>query len=146
MKGCRFVPHVSLIQTNQRVRIVSDDAIGHLAHPYDIRNKHSSLIPKPPGEDQVTVFRKPELIPVKVGCDIHPWMAARWLILDHPYAAVTGDNGEFEIKNLPVGCHQLRIWHEKVGFLDKTFKVTVAEGVNNKLESIEVRAETLMKK
>ena len=32
--------------------------------------------------------------------------------IDHPFAAVTGPNGEFEIKNVPAGEHSFRIWAE----------------------------------
>jgi hypothetical protein len=33
-------------------------------------------------------------------------------IFDHPYFAVTDEDGKFEIKNAPAGACQLLIWHE----------------------------------
>ncbi|MFV0444558.1 MAG: carboxypeptidase regulatory-like domain-containing protein, partial [Planctomycetaceae bacterium] len=40
------------------------------------------------------------------------WMLAWQLPLDHPYGAVTNENGEFEIRDLPAGKHKFTIWHE----------------------------------
>ena len=38
-------------------------------------------------------------------------------VQDHPYMAVTDEDGKFEIKNLPAGKHTFKVWHEKVGYL-----------------------------
>jgi hypothetical protein len=49
-------------------------------------------------------------IPVK--CDVHPWMNAYIHVLDHPYFAVTQQDGTFEIKGLPPGDYEVSVWHE----------------------------------
>jgi hypothetical protein len=59
-------------------------------------------------------------------------------VLDHPYAVVTDVKGNFEIKNVPVGEHKFHIWHERAGYIDKEYTVTVAEGQNPTLEPIEM--------
>ena len=38
---------------------------------------------------------------MEVTCDFHPWMKVYWLILDHPYAALTDKDGRFHIENMP---------------------------------------------
>ena len=48
-------------------------------------------------------MKEAEKIPSQVGCDIHPWMQAWWLIIRPSYSAVTDEKGNFEIENLPVG-------------------------------------------
>jgi plastocyanin len=50
--------------------------------------------------------------PIPFKCDIHPWMAGRIRVFDHPYFAVTDANGNFEIKDAPAGKWRLVIWHE----------------------------------
>jgi hypothetical protein len=40
--------------------------------------------------------------------------------VDHPYFAVTGSDGSFEIKNVPPGSYTIAAWHEKLGTKDKT--------------------------
>jgi len=73
-------------------------------------------------------FRKPESFPFMISCDFHPWMKGYWLVVDHPYAALTSKDGKFEIDQLPVGVHTFKIWHERPGYLEKSFKVTVTAG------------------
>ena len=145
-KGCRFLPHVLLVRTDQQVRVLSDDAIAHNTHTYPLKNKQENFIVSPGDRTGVAVpsVGIVERLPAKIGCDIHPWMQAWWVILDHPYAAVTKLDGTFEIKDLPVGDHVFTVWQEKVGYLDKTYKVTVKAG-DNDLKPIKVPVETLTK-
>ena len=55
-----------------------------------------------------------------------PWMAAYIGVVDHPFFAVSGDDGSFSINNLPAGDYTLEAWHETFG--TQTMKVTVADG------------------
>jgi hypothetical protein len=143
-KGCRFLPHVLLVRTDQKVRVLSDDAIAHNTHTYPLKNKQENFVVSPSDRTGVAVpsVNLVERLPAKVGCDIHPWMRAWWVILDHPYAAVTKEDGTFEIKDLPIGEHVFIVWQEKVGYLDKMYKVTVKAG-DNELKPIKVSVATL---
>ena len=62
----------------------------------------------------------------KVKCDVHPWMTGWVAIFDHPYFAVTADDGTFAIKGLPDGTYTLQAWHERFG--TQSQKVTVKDG------------------
>jgi hypothetical protein len=64
-------------------------------------------------------------------------MTAWWMVVDHPYAAVTNDKGEFEIGELPDGTHAFRVWHEKSGYLEKKLEVTVKGGKVTDLGTLE---------
>src|SRR5207248_1927486 len=55
--------------------------------------------------------------PIEYKCSIHPWMNGYVRIFDHPYYAVTDENGNFEIKNAPAGKWRMIVWQEKVGYL-----------------------------
>jgi hypothetical protein len=44
-------------------------------------------------------------------------MQAFWMILDHPYFAVTDEKGNFEIKNAPSGPQKVVVWQEAAGFV-----------------------------
>ncbi len=108
---CRFERHVSFVRTGQKLVIGNSDPIGHNTKADFFQNQSfNDLIPS---KGSVTkVFDKAEKTPSGISCSIHPWMAAHLLILDHPYAAVSNDKGELEIKNLPVGKHTFTVWHE----------------------------------
>ncbi len=131
-RGYRFVPHVLLVRTGQQVQVLSADPVVHNVHTYPLKNPQENFLVQPNDRNGVLVasLKKAERLPVKVGSDTYLWIQSWWMILDHPYAAVTNQQGEFEIGNLPVGEHEFRIWQEKVGFLEKALKITVKDGEN----------------
>jgi hypothetical protein len=74
------------------------------------------------------------MVPFK--CDVHPWMIAYVGVVEHPYFAVTGGGGRFELKDLPAGTYTLEAWHEQLG--TRTAEVTIAP---KETKSIEVAFE-----
>ncbi|GDY09484.1 MAG: hypothetical protein DWI21_05610 [Planctomycetota bacterium] len=123
-KGCQFLPHAQVMRTDQVLLVRSMDNCGHNTHPHPIRNAPANFT-VPANERtglpwKVTVA---ENNPTQVKCDIHPWMTAYVLVLDHPYAAVTDKDGKFKIENLPAGELEFRYWHERVGYVTKIEKI-----------------------
>ena len=145
-KGCKFLPHVLLVRTDQKVRVISDDGVAHNTHTYPLKNKQENFIVAPNDRKGVVVpsVNLEERLPAKVGCDIHTWMQAYWVILDHPYAAVTNEKGEFEIPNVPVGDHTFVVWQEKAGYIEKKLAVSVKAG-DNALPAIKVAPSAFTK-
>jgi plastocyanin len=121
--GCWFRPRVLGIQTGQTLKIVNSDPVTHNIHPMAQVNRewnHSQGADDPP---MARRFLKPEImIPVK--CNIHSWMHAFIGVLDHPYFAVSHDDGTFEIKNLPPGAYTIAVWTETLGTQER--QITVA--------------------
>ncbi|MDC0261679.1 hypothetical protein OAK47_00510 [Planctomycetaceae bacterium] len=139
-KNCRFVPHAQIVRTDQIVEVISSDGVAHNFHSYPIRNAPQNILVAPntaAGDGTKVEFDGPEILPMKVGCDIHPWMTAWWMVVDHPYAAVTNEKGEFEIGELPDGTHEFRVWHEKAGYLEKKLEITVKGGKVTDLGTME---------
>ncbi len=147
-KGCMFTPHAMVVLGGQTVEVVSSDAIAHNTHTYPLKNQPMNVLIAPntaKGKGEKVDYKVGESIPIKVTCDFHPWMAAYWMVVDHPYAAVTDKEGKFTIPNLPAGEHEFRVWHERVGFLDRKYKVTVKKG-DNAQKPMEVGADKLKAK
>ena len=71
-------------------------------------------------------FSKPEII--KVECDLHPWMRAWVVVAEHPFYALTNDQGEFVLGNVPPGKYSLQFWQEVLG--NVTSDVTVGDGTS----------------
>ena len=73
---------------------------------------------------------------LKIACDIHKWMGARAVVLDHPYYAVTDKDGKFEIKDAPSDAPvEVVYWHESMGdAINKAprEKITLKPGENTK--------------
>ncbi len=131
-KGCRFKPHILLVRTDQKVNVLSDDGVAHNTHTWPRANKPDNFIVAPNDRKGVEVknVNQKEKTPTKVTCDIHSFMEAYWVVLDHPYAAVTNEKGEFEIADLPVGEHEIKVWQEKIGWVVKSQTVKVKDGAN----------------
>ena len=144
-KGCKFLPHVMVVRTDQQVRVLSDDETAHNTHTNPLRNGPDNLIIN---RNRSGVLLKPlkvvEKTPVKINCDIHNYMFAYWLVVDHPYAAVTDEKGNYEISNLPVGDHEFTIWQESSGWLNKKYAVSIKEGVNEQ-KPLEFTADQILK-
>jgi hypothetical protein len=121
-KGCMYDPHVFGIMTNQQLEIVNNDPVIHNIHALPKNSSQFNIGQPKQGQKNIKTFDKAE-VPVKVKCDVHPWMGAWIGVFDHPYFAVSDDQGNFSIKGLPAGDYEIEAWHEKYG--SQTMKVTV---------------------
>ena len=123
-KGCRYVPHVLGIQVGQTFEILSSDNTLHNVHAMPANNREFNKAHQLAGIKHTHVFSTKEvMVPFK--CDVHKWMNAYVGVLDHPFFAVTGSNGSFELKGLPPGTYTIEAWHEKLG--TQTHSVTIGE-------------------
>lgn len=117
-KGCAFVPHVAIVRVGQPFVIKNSDPapVSHNTNAKLTQNAAFNVI-IPVGEERKMTFSKAENLPMPVACNIHPFMTGHMLVLDHPYMAVSGEDGTFEIANVPVGQHEFQLWHEAAGYL-----------------------------
>jgi len=114
---CRFEPHVATLWTKQKLVIGNKDPLGHNTKADFFNNQAASFNTTiPQGATLEKVFATAEASPAKLECSIHPWMNCHLLIREDPYGAVTDKTGKFTIKNLPVGEHTFKVWHQN-GFL-----------------------------
>jgi hypothetical protein len=121
-QGCQYKPHVIGIQTNQSLRVVTSDNTTHNIHPLPKVNREWNVSQPPNADPIVRSFSRPEAtIPVK--CNQHPWMRAYIHVLDHPFYAVTGEDGTFKL-TLPPGNYEIEALHEQYGATSQ--KVSVA--------------------
>jgi len=129
-QGCMYHPHVLALMTGQELMIKNSDPFLHNIHTLSSVNPafNKAQPNKTPGEgEKVDSPKAPEVFHVK--CDVHPWMSAYMAVFDHPYFAVSDENGKFDIKNVPDGEYTVHVWHEKLGEQDQ--KVTVKDGKGN---------------
>lgn len=115
-KGCRFEPHIALMRTSQTLEIKNSDPVGHNTKADCVKNTSFNIL-IPSGETLDRKLTREETVPIKVGCNIHPWMTGFVLVRNSPYMAITGEDGSFEIKNIPAGKHEFQLWQEKSGYL-----------------------------
>lgn len=130
-KDCRYSPRMMGIMVKQPFKIVNDDQANHNIHDMPSHNPQWNEEQQPTDKPITKSFPNPEMM-LALQCNQHPWMRAYVNVMTNPYFAVTGDDGHFEIKNLPPGEYTLAAVHEKFG--EKTMKVKVAAKENTKAQ------------
>jgi hypothetical protein len=129
-KNCDFLPHSVALHQDQTLVLKSSDAASHNVRLTGFNNAGLNQVLAPDGKLDVKLVA--ERVPIRVECNIHPWMHGNVMVFDHPFFAVTGADGSFELKGVPAGEHNFIVWQEKVGFVTpgrSTGKpVTVAAG------------------
>jgi hypothetical protein len=118
-KGCEYAPHSLVFPPGASLDIVNDDPLLHNIHARETTDDGLRTVFNiaQPVRGQRTAlgapFGKPGV--VALTCEAgHPWMTAYILVSDHPYVAVSNDDGEFVIDGVPVGTYPIRMWHEGV--------------------------------
>jgi hypothetical protein len=123
-RNCHYTTHVLALRVGQEVRISNSDPFSHNIHPLPILNREWNKM-QPPGTPPFSYsYANQEFIPVK--CNIHSWMRAYFVVLRTNHFAVTGEDGQFRLPDLPSGTYTLTAWHETYGTENQ--QITVAEG------------------
>lgn len=125
-QDCRYTPHVLGVQTGQSLAILNSDPILHNINAQPSENRGFNISQPQEGMRTEREFTLPEVM-IPVECDVHGWMNAYIGVLDHPYHAVSGADGSFELAELPPGEHVIEAWHEEYGTLTDTVEVAAGE-------------------
>ena len=112
-RRCTFSPRVLLAPTGVPVRVLNSDPLTHNVHTAAFENR--SVNHSQPSGLEVIELNFDVAEKVKVKCDLHPWMSAWIVVVDHPYHAITSETGSFELSNVPPGDYVLETWHETLG-------------------------------
>jgi len=109
--GCMYTPHVVAVMVGQTLEIRNSDATLHnvMAMPRD--NPPFNIGMPVQGSKLEKVFKNPEF-KMNFKCFMHPWMSAYVHVLPHPFFAVSGNDGKYEIRGLPPGEYELTVLHE----------------------------------
>ncbi len=130
-KNCEFLPYALAIHQDQKLVFKSSDPVLHNVRYSAFTNPAVNLA-LPPNGSSAPAALKAERRPIKLACDVHPWMSGWVMIFDHPFFAVTDADGNFEIKGVPAGTQNLIVWQEKSGYVTdgkaKGMPVTVKDG------------------
>lgn len=116
IKRCRFDPRIIAIVSRSTINILSRDRAEHETRFY----REGSADPV----EEVHTFDAGQVVPsekiasvpgiVEVRCTRHPWARAYIAVFDHPYFAVTDEQGAFKIDGLPPGTYNVKVWHERL--------------------------------
>jgi len=103
--GCKFVPHVVVMQPGE-LEIKNSDDILHNLHTYSTANPSINKAQPKFKKTMTEKLEKPEF--VKVTCDVHSWMLG-WVAVVPGLAGVTDKDGVTRIENVPAGKQKIEM-------------------------------------
>jgi plastocyanin len=121
-QGCEYHPHVLAVRTGQTIQIKNSDGLLHNINAQPEQQRGFNLSQPTDMTTERSFGQAEVMIPVR--CDVHGWMEAYIGVQEHPYFAVTSEDGSYRIENLPPGDYVIETWHERYG--TQTQNVTVA--------------------
>lgn len=136
---CAFIPRVMAIREGDFINYKNSSPVSHNTKldadpPSPSFNK--TIAPGGSYKDHQPFVAQRS--PVVFSCSIHPWMSGRFMVFDHPYFAVTNDDGKFTIPDCPEGNYRIVYRHEggfhkgREGALG--WPITIKAGANGAME------------
>jgi plastocyanin len=126
-RGCMFVPRIQGVVAGQEIDIVNRDGTLHNVHTFKGAETWFNQA-QPKGSPEISKELDQAMI-VKLTCDVHPWMRGFVVVSDHPFFAVSGEDGRFAIDHLPAGRYTLEAWHSRYGWKKTTVSVAADTAV-----------------
>jgi hypothetical protein len=128
--GCIYTPRVVGVMIGQTLQVRNSDATLHNVMGNLNANKKFNEGMSVKGGVLEKVFQNPEF-KADFRCFMHPWMVAYVHVMEHPFYAITGQDGTFTLKGLPPGEYEIAAMHESSRFevapARATVKVTAGE-------------------
>ena len=131
-----FVPPVIAVRAGQPVRFTNADVANHNVRATDPVAENTFALETSGGDasGKVRRFAAPRPTrPIRLSCDIHPWMAAWVYVFDHDDFAVTDADGRFRIPDVPPGSYRVSV-RQPGGRLAREMSVDVTTRGPGRLE------------
>lgn len=126
-KKCSFEPYLQVVPKGVEMTIRNSDPVLHNVHPFEIigdsRRTLFNLAQPKQNQENKKKIRTRRGKAVELACDAHAWMAGWLYVLEHPYFAVVGDDGQFQIGDVPPGKYKLVAWHPVLGLKEQAIEV-----------------------
>jgi plastocyanin len=131
-----FTPQVLAVREGEVVTFKNSDPANHNVRAR-ARNRTNefNVFTGVEGKYEHRFMTETNYRPVRLGCDIHPWMAAWIFVFDHPFFAVTDERGRFRISSLPPGDYDVHVVQPAIAHQEQR-KVRVSVNGTSKLEIV----------
>jgi plastocyanin len=121
----RFIPETIAIRAGDAVRFTNSDATLH--NVMALGGSEPLNVSLAQDAEHRYTFRRAgnSKNPVRIGCAFHSQMQAWIFVFDHPFYAVTREDGKFRLDDVPAGEYTLELVHP-AGGLAWTQPLTIA--------------------
>lgn len=123
MSGRAFVPRVRVVTPGSRIAFPNQDPFSHNIFS-TATGAMFDLGLYGAGKSKDTPFRRAGAYPIY--CNIHPRMTAYVVVAPTPWATQAGNDGRWEIPEVPAGRYVLTVWHERISAKTDTVAVPAA--------------------
>jgi hypothetical protein len=108
-KNCRYEPHILLVPVQGTLTVKSSDPLLHTVH---MSGSADYNLPFTSAGQEITRPMPREGV-VSLRCNAgHVWMNGEMVVAKNPYYAVTDEDGNFELSQVPPGQYEIVAWHE----------------------------------
>lgn len=122
--NCDFAPAVQVAETGAHLELANHDPMLHVVQMYrsGVRVGEFALRGEGGNRTDRRLLKGPGLINVQ--CRSHKWMHSNIWVFDHPYYALTGKDGTFQLPLVVPGAYKLTVWHAELGVQTRDITVT----------------------
>jgi plastocyanin len=136
-KNLVFAPHILPVVKGTTVDFTNDDTVAHNVFSPPGAATRFNLGLYGPGVKKTVTFDTLGEVPLL--CVVHPEMLGYVIVLQNPYFALTDTAGRFQIKNVPPGTYQLKVWDEKVEGSSQQVVVTAGKTTTAEFKGLKKR-------
>ena len=136
-KNMVFAPHILPVVKGTTVDFTNDDTVAHNVFTPPGAAVRFNLGLYGPGVKKTVIFNTLGEVPLL--CNVHPDMLGFIIVLQNPYFDLTDPSGKFQIKNVPPGTYQLKVWDEKVEGAPQQVVVTAGKTTSVEFKGLKKR-------
>jgi len=136
---CHSDQYVIGVRNGENILVENKDPIRHEIVTYEI-NEASYVTQK---SNKAIIKQSSQIRSAYVGkdadeflikCNLHPFLQTRGFMVDNPYYAISDEDGNFSLKDIPPGTYDVLAWHPFIPTRKGT--VTIEEGKMSKIDFV----------
>jgi hypothetical protein len=108
-KNCRYEPHILLVPVQATLTVKSSDPLLHTVHMSGSADYNLPFTAK--GQEITRPMTREGAVSLRCNAG-HVWMNGEMIVAKNPYYAVTDEDGNFELTQVPPGQYEIVAWHE----------------------------------
>jgi len=105
-------PQSQKMRDLERLTVATNGGVANTLHTVHMTGASDYNLPFPFANQTVTrTMNRQGLVDLRCNAG-HVWMNAEMMVVPHPYYAVTDEDGNFRLTNVPPGEYEIEAWHE----------------------------------
>jgi hypothetical protein len=108
-KSCRYEPHILLVPVDATLTVKSSDPLLHTVHMSGSSDYNLPFTTE--GQQSTRIMNREGVVSMRCNAG-HVWMNGEMIVARNPYYAVTDQDGNFELTEVPPGDYEIVAWHE----------------------------------